>query len=50
MTDIALIDGGVGLEIQKRSMTKAHELLTFCRTPYLPLNLLLLLIIRHQKT
>ena len=26
MTDIALLDGGVGQEIQKRSMTKAHPL------------------------
>ena len=26
MTDIALLDGGIGQEIQKRSMTKAHPL------------------------
>ena len=26
MTDIALLDGGVGQEIQKRSMTEAHPL------------------------
>ena len=26
MTEIALLDGGVGQEIQKRSMTKAHPL------------------------
>ena len=26
MTDIALLDGGVGQEIQKRSKTKAHPL------------------------
>ena len=26
MTDIALLDGGLGLEIQKRSMTNAHPL------------------------
>ena len=26
MTDIALLDGGVGQEIQNRSMTKAHPL------------------------
>ena len=26
MTDIALLDGGLGQEIQKRSMTKAHPL------------------------
>ena len=26
MADIALLDGGLGQEIQKRSMTKAHPL------------------------
>ena len=26
MTDIALLDGGLGLEIQKRSITNAHPL------------------------